>query len=155
MGSSKFIISSDVGNLLFRIFFSFMFIVLGTEHLFCDALLQVLVPEWMPHARLASIACGLCVLFGGGSILLGWKTRYAAIALGLFLITVTIAVHIPGVSTTPEAIPSEYVDVWVFLQRSNFSKNLCLLGVCFLLLNHDVGKYSVEGYLARRRAQKK
>lgn len=36
--------------------------------------------------------------------------------------------------------------MWDILQRSNFVKNLCLLGVCSNLLHHEPGKLSLAAY---------
>ena len=84
--------------------------------------------------------------------LLGWRVRLAAIALGVFLILVTLLVHAPGVLSYPANLPEESRWAWDILQRTNLVKNLCLLGVCFHLLQYQVGKYSLEAYVKRRQS---
>lgn len=140
---------ADIRDLLFRVFFSLIFIGLGGEHVFSDSLLQDLMPTWMPEPRLVSIACGIWLLVWGSCIALGWQIRFAALALILFLVAVTAAVHLPGVLVTPTQIGSECERLWEILQRSNLAKNVCLLGVCFYLLDYRAGRFSVDGRRGR------
>ncbi len=139
-----FKISPDLADLLFRLFFCLIFVGLGAEHIVSDALIQRLMPRWILYPRAVSIACGIWLLGWGSLILLGWHIRWAAIALGLFLILVTIVVHLPGVFSYPSGLPASARWMWDILQRTNLVKNLCLLGVCFHLQHHTVGKYSLE-----------
>ena len=143
-------ISTDLADFFFRGLFCLIFVGLGLEHIVSDELIQRLMPEWVPYKRLVSLVCGMWLFFWGTLILIGWRIRWAAIALGAFLVPVTIAVHLPGVIFDPPQIIPEYQWMWDILQRTNLVKNLCLLGVCFHLLHHDVGRYSLEGYLRER-----
>jgi uncharacterized membrane protein YphA (DoxX/SURF4 family) len=139
-------LTADTADLLFRALFCVIFVGLGAEHLFSDDLIQRLMPDWVPFERAVSIGCGLWLMGWGSLILLGLKVRWAAIALGVFLVIVTAAVHLPGVFSTPGDIDPRNAWMWDILQRSNLAKNMCLLGVCFHLLHHRVGKYSLEQY---------
>ena len=85
---------------------------------------RLLMPSWVPLPRLVSIACGVWLVSWGGLILLGRHLRWAACGW-----------------------------MWDILQRSNFVKNLCLLGVCFHLLHHEAGKLSLEYFLRGRAAR--
>lgn len=140
----------DVADLLFRVLFCLIFVGLGGEHILSDELIQMLMPAWVPFKRLVSIGCGVWLVSWGSLILVGWKMRWAAIALAAFLLVVTLGVHLPGVLSNPPEMHQECVWLWMILQRTNLVKNLCLLGVCFHLLYHDVGKYSLEQYFLRR-----
>jgi len=147
-------ISDDTSDLLFRGLFSTIFIGLGLEHLLSDALLQALIPDWIGAKRAASVGAGLLLLAGGGSILLGLKIHLGAAMLGVFLVVVTITVHAPGVAGRyPTHLPDDARWIWQIYQRSNFVKNLCLLGVCIHLVRHRPGRFSLDHYLARRRAR--
>ena len=84
-------------------------------------------------------------------MVLGFRLHYAAIALGAFIVLVTIVVHLPGVIYYPAHLPEDSRWMWDILQRSNLAKNLCLLGVCFHLLYHESGKFSLDHYLEQRR----
>lgn len=130
-------------ELVFRVLFSSIFIGLGGEHIVSDKLIQNLMPTWVPAPRLFSILAGVLLLIGGTMVLLGWQLRAASWLLGSFLVVVTAIVHLPAVLFPPPEMPEEAEWMWIVLQRSNLVKNLCLLGVCFLLYNHTPGPYSL------------
>ncbi len=139
----------DLTEFLFRILFCVIFIGLGAEHLFKDDLIRLLMPAWVPWPRFVSAACGLWLVFWGSFILLGWHLKWSAIALGAFVVGVTALVHAPALLSYPPTLPEGCLWMWDILQRSNFVKNLCLLGVCFHLLHHEPRKLSLTAYLQR------
>ncbi|MBW2387768.1 MAG: DoxX family protein [Deltaproteobacteria bacterium] len=141
-------IDSDLAELVFRLLFSSIFIVLGGEHVFRDELIQQLMPPWMPSPRLFSVAAGVLLLTGGASIALGFRMHIAAIALGVFLVVVTLLIHVPGMLAYPPDLPPDWQWLWDLYQRSNFIKNVCLLGVCFHFLYHEPGFYSLDRRLS-------
>lgn len=139
-------LTRDYSECIFRALFCIIFLGLGAEHIFSDQLIQKLMPAWVPMKRSVSVLCGVWLIVWGSFILVGFRLRLAAFCLGVFLVVVTCAVHIPGVLMEP-VLPSDYQWMWTILQRSNLVKNLCLLGVCFHLFYHEPGKYSLEYYL--------
>tara|TARA_B100001094_G_C18163330_1_gene790593 strand:- start:171 stop:650 length:480 start_codon:yes stop_codon:yes gene_type:complete len=143
-------ISADVSDLIFRALFCLIFVGLGFEHIFSDEMIQSLMPAWLPYKRGISIICGLWLISWGSLILTGFGVIWAALGLGSFLIVVTCLVHIPALFYNPSSIAPENHWIWQVLQRSNLVKNLCLLGVCIHLFNHDLGKYSLESFLSRK-----
>lgn len=147
-------ISPDFADALFRSLFSLIFLGLGAEHLFSDNLIRRLMPDWLPAPREVSVFCGVWLVGWGGMILVGWHLRLAALALGSFLVLVTFTIHLPGVIQPPNALPDDAVWLWEILQRSNLVKNLCLLGVCFHLLHHAPGRFSVQALRERRRRER-
>jgi uncharacterized membrane protein YphA (DoxX/SURF4 family) len=148
-------ISEDVSELIFRLLFSSIFIVLGGEHLLSDGLIQRLMPEALPLKRLLSMASGLLLISGGTSIALGVRVYWAASALAGFLIVVTAVIHIPGMFRVPSDLAVDSGWLWDLYQRSNFIKNVCLLGVCFHFFYHEPGRYSLERWWADRRQPRK
>lgn len=146
-------LTPDRADLIFRILFSLIFLGLGFEHLFSDTLLQQLMPLWLPAKRLLSILSGVLLLTGGSMILLGYRIRLAAILLGIFIIFVTMGIHFPALFYTPAFVPPEARWLWAIYQRSNFAKNLCLLGVCFYLYYHVPGIYSIDALRQRKISQ--
>lgn len=145
-------IDSDVAELIFRLLFSSIFLVLGAEHVFRDELIQELMPLWIPAPRLLSIGAGLLLLSGGVSIALGFRMHIAATALGIFLVIVTLLIHVPGMFAYPADLPEQWQWLWDLYQRSNFIKNVCLLGVCFHFLYHEPGTYSLDRIYKLKRA---
>ncbi len=141
------LLSYDLADLIFRALFSLIFLGLGAEHLVDDRLIRKMMPPRLAWKRAVSILSGCILLAGGLSILVGWQVQYAAALLGAFVLAVTLTVHGPGLMTQPNGLPGEWRWLWQVYQRSNFVKNLCLLGVCFLLLRHRLGKYSLEAWL--------
>jgi uncharacterized membrane protein YphA (DoxX/SURF4 family) len=143
-------VDPDLAELVFRLLFSSIFIVLGGEHVFRDELIQNLIPAWVPMKRALSLGAGVLLLGGGASIALGFRMHWAAVALGCFLVAVTLLVHVPGMFGYPQSLPADWGWLWDLYQRSNFIKNVCLLGVCFHFLHHEPGWYSVDRYLEER-----
>lgn len=145
--------SKNFSDLIFRILFSLIFIGLGGEHLVDDEMILKVTPDWMALPRIGSILCGLLLLVGGGMIAIGYRLKWAAIALGSFLVIVTGLVHAPGISAiTPPIVHPDDRWIWDTLQRSNFVKNLCLFGVCVMLPHYQIGDWSLEGILKRRKS---
>ena len=134
----------DVTDLIFRILFSLIFLGLGLEHLFSDEMIQSAMPHWLSFKRQLSLVAGILLLTGGLSILLGFYTTWGAILLGGFLTVVTILIHLPGLWSRPENLPDAWRWLWDVYQQSNLVKNLCLIGVCFHLINHRPGRYSLD-----------
>ena len=145
-------LSRDGNELIFRVLFSSIFLGLGGEHIVDDRLIQNLMPPLVPAPRLISVLAGLVLLTGGSMVLIGYRIRAAAWILGSFLVVVTLTVHLPSVflPCPPMSPANEWM--WTVLQRSNLVKNLCLLGVCFLLGDHSPGIYSLDQWLTRRKA---
>ena len=128
-----------------------IFIGLGLEHLFSDALIQEMMPDWFWMKRPLSVCAGLILLPGGLAILLGYKMRFAAMVLGLFLVVVTATIHVPALFAAPESLSANWHWLWDVYQRSNFAKNICLLGGCIHLMNHQLGRYSLHSSQKRMR----
>lgn len=148
------LVPKDARDFIFRALFSSIFVGLGLEHLLDDRLIQNLMPGWVEHPGLASVAAGVILLLGGFSILVGYRIHLGAKVLGAFLVVVTALVHLPGIIQTPPHIDEQWAWLWTVFQRSNLVKNLCLFGVCVHLTTHAPGKYSVDAWLKRRRAGK-
>ena len=139
----------DMTDLIFRILFSLIFLGLGMEHLFSDVMIQGMMPDWLVYKRAASLLAGAVLLTGGFSVLLGYRTTWGALLLGGFLLLVTVLIHVPALGRTPTDFPQDWAWFWEVYQRSNLVKNLCLLGVCFHLTNHRIGRYSLDARRAR------
>ena len=137
-------------DLIFRGLFSTIFLGLGSEHLLDDRLIRHLMPGWIQYPTLASRLSGVVLLLGGLSIAAGYRMQLGARLLGLFLLVVTVTVHLPGIFLVPPDIPPDAAWVWTVLQRSNLVKNVCLFGVCVHLTTQPPGRYSVDAWRARK-----
>ncbi len=78
-------------------------------------------------------------LFGGLCVLVGFKTRWAAIALIIFVILTLFVAH----------------NFWVMegasraANQANFYKNLAIIGGLLLIYVHGAGRFSLDNRLAR------
>ena len=79
----------------------------------------------VPLATIAVPAAGLLAFAGGLSILLGYRARFGAFLLLLFLVPVTLVMH-------------EFGDV-------DFMKNLSLIGTTLLVMYYGPGPISLDG----------
>ena len=80
---------------------------------------------------------GAIVEFGGGLlILLGVKFRYAAILMILFVIVATLIAHRYW----------EYPVDQIVAQRTNFWKNVTIIGGMLFMFLAGAGRYSVDGF---------
>jgi putative oxidoreductase len=87
---------------------------------------------WAP-----TLGATLAVLFelGGGILLLiGWKTRWVAAALFVYLIAATLIVHTYWTYDAAQR----------FNQMSHFYKNLAIMGAMVVLAAVGPGRYSVD-----------
>ncbi len=134
----------DQSEFVFRVLFSLIFIGLGLEHMFSDATIRSMMPSWIVFPRFWSFMSGCVLLAGGLSIMVGWRVRLGAVALGIFLVLVTAVIHAPNLFVKPVGLSPDWVWLWDVYQRSNFVKNLCLLGGCFYFYNHQPGRYSID-----------
>ena len=143
-------INYDITDLLFRLLFSTIFLGLGMEHIFSDDLIQNMMPDWFVYKRLLSVSAGIILLAGGTSVMLGFKPLIGAMVLGVFLIIVTVTIHVPALVSYPPSLPEDWRWLWDVFQRSNFVKNLCLFGVCLHLINHKPGRYCIDQIILKR-----
>lgn len=120
--------------LLGRILFSCIFILSSFNH-FNNQTIQYAANAGVPFASLLVPLSGLLALFGGLSILLGYKTRFGAWLIILFLIPVTLTMHRFWGVADPGAAR---------MQMIMFMKNLSMLGGAFLIYYFGPGPYSLD-----------
>ena len=83
----------------------------------------------LPVPTVTAVVVGLIELLGGLAILIGFKTRYAAILLGIFTIASALVAHL---------VP------WDQANQTNFFKNLAIAGGFFVLAQYGAGALSVD-----------
>lgn len=88
----------------------------------------------MPLPDLMAAGAIACELGGGVLLLLGWKARWAALALFLFLIPTTLIFH-NFWAAPPEQLMS---------QQINFFKNVTIMGGMLMVWAFGPGRYSLD-----------
>lgn len=119
-----------------RALFAATFIVTGWQKIVgFSASVGYIASAGLPFPSLLNVA-SIVVEFGGGlAVLLGWKTRWAALGFIVFVLVVTPVFH--AFWSVPPA--------QAMMQQVNFLKNVAILGGAVLLLAFGPGRYSVDG----------
>ena len=126
----------DSAALLGRILLTGLFVISGLEKVIgFEGTAGHIAAKGLPLPQ-ALTAIAILFEFGGGAaILAGWKTRWAALALAVFLIVITPIFH-----AFWAAPPEQMMN-----QQINFLKNVSILGGMLLLFALGPGRYSVDG----------
>jgi putative oxidoreductase len=126
----------DWGLLVGRVLLALMFVISGWGKITGFAgTAGYIASKGLPAAQLLAIAAIAVELGGGLAIALGWKTRWAALAMVVFLIVITPIFH-PFWAVPPDQAS---------MQNINFMKNLSILGGMLVLWAAGAGRYSVDG----------
>ena len=89
----------------------------------------------VPLASLAVPLSGAIVFVGALSILLGYKARYGAWLVVLFLVPVTLSMHNFWAVPDPAAAG---------IQQIMFMKNLSMLGAALMIAHFGSGPFSLD-----------
>ncbi|NLR59042.1 DoxX family protein [Chitinophaga polysaccharea] len=120
--------------LLGRILFALIFVMSGLNHVM-GAGADYAAAAGVPAARIMVPFAGLLALLGGLSILLGYKVKYGAWLVVIFLVPVSIALHNFWSVTDP---------MQKQMQMAMFMKNMAILGGALLLAYFGPGPYSLD-----------
>jgi len=120
--------------LLGRLFYSAIFIMAGPAH-FTKGDIGYGASHGVPLASLVVPLSGVIALLGGLSILTGYKARYGAWLLVIFLVPVTVVMHNFWTITDPMAKA---------MQQIMFMKNLSMLGAAMLITHFGSGPLSMD-----------
>ncbi len=125
----------DWAALAGRVLFAVMFVVSGWGKITDFAgTAGYIASAGLPLAPLLAVIAILIELGSGIAIVIGWKTRWAAVVMILFLIVITPIFHAFW------AVPPDQT----MMQSINFQKNLSILGGALLLFAFGPGRYSVD-----------
>ena len=120
--------------LLGRILYSAIFLMSAPGH-FTAATIAYSAGKGVPLASISVPLSGVIALLGGLGILLGFKARYGAWLIVIFLVPVTFMIH----------------DFWTVadpmmrqMQQINFMKNLAMLGAALMITHFGSGPLSVD-----------
>ena len=118
-----------------RILLALVFVFIGWGHLTNYAGAVAYFTKWeFPVPQGAAVLAILFELGGGILLVIGWKTRWAALALALYTL---VALAVAHRWWTYDAAQS-------FNQYSHFLKNLAIIGGMLVLAAIGPGRYSVD-----------
>ena len=117
-----------------RAAFALIFITSIFSH-FTSGAIDAASAHGVPLATLAVPASGILALLGGLSILLGYRARFGAFLIVLFLVPVTLVMHKFWGIADPQL---------AMMQKANFMKNVSLFGGALLLMYYGSGPYSLD-----------
>lgn len=123
-------------TLIGRIALAGIFIVFGVIKITAFAgMVAFATVAGVPFPTLAIVGAIVVELLGGLMILVGYKTKWVALAIALFLIPVTYYFH------------RNFADQ---INMTMFFKNLSIFGGMLLLASHGAGKYSLDVLLHKK-----
>ncbi len=117
-----------------RVFYSAIFIVSSFKHFFRETI-EYGMSHGVPMAPFLVPFSGFLALAGGLSILLGYKARYGAWLLVIFLVPVTLTMHRFWGPMDPQLLQIEQI---------MFMKNLALLGAALMFTRLGSGPMSLD-----------
>lgn len=124
--------------LIGRIFFSLIFIMAGPNH-FSSATIGYAASLGVPLPSIAVPLSGLMALIGGLSIAAGFKAKWGAWLIIIFLIPVTLMMHQFWTLKDP---------MMMQMQMAMFMKNIAMLGGAMLIAYFGSGPLSLESFIS-------
>lgn len=118
-----------------RFLYSLIFIFSSFAH-FRKPTIDFAASQGVPLAQYLVPLSGLIALIGGLSILIGYRARWGALLIMLFLIPVTLTMHNFWAVADP---------MQAQIQQIMFMKNLSILGGALLIFYFGAGPMSVDG----------
>lgn len=117
-----------------RIFYSLIFVMASFGN-FSQKTISYAAAQGVPLASMAVPLSGIMALLGGLSVAFGFKAKWGACLLVLFLIPVTVMMHNFWAISDP---------VMAQLQQAMFMKNLALLGAALCITQIGSGPLSLD-----------
>jgi len=99
----------------------------------------LMTAKGMPLPELLLLPAIVLLLGGGIGLLLGWKARWAALALILFMIPATLYFH-DFWNYPPQQLVNQF---------HHFFKNLAIIGALFMIAGMGAGSFSVDAVQGR------
>src|SRR5256885_2273599 len=123
------------GSLAARVALAAIFLVSGFSKLAGPAgTAAYIASKGLPLPMLAAIGAGILELAGGSMLIAGLRTRWAAIALAIYLVPVTVLMHNPAGLAGMEAQ----------LQVIEVFKNLAIIGGLLSVASWGAGALSMD-----------
>ncbi|MEP7155596.1 MAG: DoxX family protein [Betaproteobacteria bacterium] len=127
--------TQDTAVLVGRILLALIFIISGWGKLTgFDGTVGYIASKGMPMPQVMAAGAIAVEFLGGLALLVGFKARWAALAIFLFLIPTTLIFHNPAGLSGQEAQT----------QITNMLKNIAIMGGMLMVFAHGAGKYSID-----------
>jgi putative oxidoreductase len=120
--------------LIGRVLFSLIFIFSGISH-FSHSTIEYAASQGVPMASFLVPFSGAMAVAGGLSIALGYRARWGAILVALFLMPVSLSMHKFWTVTDPAMAQ---------MQMAHFMKNVSMLGAALLVSYFGSGPLSLD-----------
>jgi putative oxidoreductase len=120
--------------LLGRILFALIFVMAGAAH-FTKTDIGYAESAGVPMASIIVPLSGVLAVVGGLSIALGYKAKWGAWLIVVFLIPVTLTMHAFWKVTDPQMMQ---------MQQAHFFKNVAMLGAALLITQFGSGPASLK-----------
>jgi putative oxidoreductase len=120
--------------LIGRVLFSLIFILSGISH-FLHSTIEYAASQGVPMASFVVPLSGAIAVAGGLSIAAGYRARWGAILIVVFLIPVTLSMHKFWTVTDPPMAQ---------MQMAHFMKNVSMLGAALLISYFGSGPLSLD-----------
>lgn len=118
-----------------RILLAYLFVLSGFGKMFKFAgTAGYMASKGMPMAEVLLVGAILIEFVGGLMVAVGWKARWAALAIAVFLVPATLIFH--AYWTYPEAQAA--------MQQIQFNKNLAILGGMLYVAVMGPGRLSLD-----------
>ncbi|HMJ50411.1 MAG TPA: DoxX family protein [Burkholderiales bacterium] len=125
--------TKQYGPLIGRILLALLFIIAGLGKITAyQATAGYMAGHGLPIAQVLLVPVILVELGGGLMLLLGWKARWAALALFLFIIPTTLIFH-----------PFWVADAAQMQNQVQFLKNLSIMGGMLYVMAYGSGPFSL------------
>ena len=126
---------SDAVLLVSRVLLSFIFIIAGWSKISGFAATSAWVGTVLPFPELITALVIVIELVGGIMLLVGYKAKYAALAIGLFSLLAAFLFHF---------------DLADQMQSGQFMKNLAIAGGMFYVVVFGTGKFSLDAKMIKK-----
>ena len=126
-----------------RVLYSLIFLMASLGH-FSQATINYAAAQGVPLATVAVPLSGILAFLGGLSVALGYKAKWGAGLLALFLIPVTVMLHNFWAMQDPATAQ---------MHQAMFLKNISMLGGALLIFNFGSGPFSLDAWQRARPAK--
>jgi putative oxidoreductase len=118
-----------------RVLIAVLFILAGFGKLMgFDGAVKTIAGAHIPMPEVAAVITIIIELGGGILLVLGWKARWAALAIAVFTVIASFIFHAFW------SVPADQV----MMQRTDFLKNLSIIGGLLFVFAYGPGRLSVD-----------